>query len=67
LKKQNQSRLLAGNPKFEYLNPKLFEGCVLKKQSQFNRSEFCVLRSAKWNLKKQSQSPGLGFSATTFF
>jgi hypothetical protein len=27
----------------------------LKKQSQFNRSEFCVLRTANRNLKKQSQ------------
>jgi hypothetical protein len=35
LKKQNQSRPLAGNPKSEYLNPKRFDGCVLKKQSQF--------------------------------
>jgi hypothetical protein len=27
----------------------------LKKQSQFIRSEYCVLRSARTNLKKQSQ------------
>ena len=26
---------LAGNPKYEYLNPKRFDGCVLKKQTQF--------------------------------
>jgi len=51
LKKQNQNRPSAGNPKHEALNPttpvawpdvccpesfrKLFDGCVLKKQSQF--------------------------------
>ena len=25
----------AGKPKYEYLNPKRFDGCGLKKQSQF--------------------------------
>ena len=36
LKKQNQSRASPGNPKYEYLNPKRFDGYVLKKQSQFS-------------------------------
>ena len=36
MKKQNQSRPSAGNPKSEYLNPKqVKEDTVLKKQSQF--------------------------------
>ena len=39
LKKQNQSRALAGNPKSEYRNPKRFDGCVLKKQTQFSNRE----------------------------
>jgi hypothetical protein len=35
LKKQSQSRPLAGNPKLEFRNPKRVERVHLKKQSQF--------------------------------
>ncbi len=39
LKKQNQSRPLAGNPKHETRNPKRVESVRLKKQSQFQRPD----------------------------
>jgi hypothetical protein len=50
-------RALPGNPKSEAQNPKpwYLTEFYLKKQSQFIRIEYCVMRIAKWNLKKQSQ------------
>ena len=36
-------------------NPKVLRVSDLKKQGQYYRSVFRVLRIAKWNLKKQSQ------------
>ena len=42
LKKQNQNRPLAGNPKYEALNPKQVERIHLKKQSQFSGEQISV-------------------------
>jgi len=65
LKKQSQNRPLAGNPKFEFRNPKRAERVRLKKQTQFDGGanyRYVSNNNSLWSFsrletaKKQSQS-----------